>query len=104
MKNPNSNASKATVGDGATIQHWSDSTAATVVQVSASGKRIVLQEDKATRLDKNGMSESQEYSYEPDTNGTLHFATLRQDGRYRITGSKRLVSLGIRRKYHDYSF
>lgn len=104
MKNQNSIASNPVVGMGATIQHWSDRTPATVIKVSPSGKKIVLQEDISIRLDANGMSEIQEYSYKTDANGTLHTATLRDDGTYRIKGSKQLVSLGNRRKYHDYSF
>lgn len=104
MKNQNSIASNPVVGMGATIQHWSDRTPATVITVSPSSKKIVLQEDKATRTDQNGMSEVQEYSYQTDSDGTLYTATLRDDGTYRIKGSKQLVSLGNRRKYHDYSF
>lgn len=104
MKSQNSTVTKPEVGMGATIQHWSDRSPATVIKVSPTGKKIVLQEDKAIRSDKNGMSENQTYFYQTDANGTLYTATLRDDGTYRLKGSKQLVSLGIRRKYHDYSF
>jgi hypothetical protein len=90
------------VGMGATICHWSDRTACTIIQVS--GKRIVLQEDIATRTDKNGMSESQSYTYTPDPNGQIFFATLRKSGRYMVSKSTELVVIGSRRQYHDYTF
>lgn len=92
------------IGMGATIYHWSDRTPVTVIRISPSLKQIVLQEDKAIRTDNNGMSEWQSYNYECDPNGELYFATLRKDGKYRITGSTRLVGLGERHKYHSYSF
>lgn len=92
------------IGMGATICHWSDQTPGTVIQITHKGKRIVIQEDKAIRTDNNGMSDSQSYDYEPDANGTTYIATLRKDGNYRLATRKTLVSLGVRRKYHDYSF
>lgn len=97
-----SNEVQPLVGMGATISHWSDRTACTVIEVS--GKRITLQEDLDTRTDNNGMSESQSYSYAPDPNGRIFHATLRKDGVYRISKSTEIVTLGVRRKYHDYSF
>lgn len=92
------------IGMGATIQHWSDRTAVTIVQITHNARRLVLQEDQATRLDNHGMSESQEYSYQRDCNGSYYIATKRKDGRYRIRHTKQLVSLGVRNKYYDYSF
>lgn len=93
-----------TVGMGACIATGSDRTPATVIQVTRSGKRIILQEDKAIRVDDNGVSESQIYDFEIDEQGTIHVATLRKDGRYRISGGRQLISLGKREKYYDYSF
>jgi hypothetical protein len=95
---------KPEIGIGVTINHYTDQTPGTVVQVSPTRKKIVIQEDKANRTDNNGMSECQSYEYERDPNGTFYVATLRKDGTYRITGSTRTVSIGNRRKYHDYSF
>lgn len=103
MKNQNL-ISKPRLGMGVTINHYSDRTPATIISITHNGKRIVLQEDESIRIDNNGMSESQHYSYELDPNGALHFATLRKDGSFRLTGSKTFISLGIRQKYHDYSF
>jgi hypothetical protein len=93
-----------TVGMGACINCGSDRSPATVIQVTNVGKRIVLQEDKAIRVDSNGVSDSQIYDFEIDEEGTIHVATLRKDGRYRISGGRQLVTLGKRDKYYDYSF
>lgn len=92
------------VGMAATIQIGSDSYPATVIQVTRNGKRVVVQEDLSTRIDNNGMSDSQQYQYQIDLTGTIYIATLRKDGTYRVTGGKLPIHLGSRRKYHDYSF
>lgn len=90
------------IGMGATIQIGSDRIAGTIIQ--ATPKRIVIQEDKKTRIDNNGMSEMQEYKYDRDPNGSFYVATLRKDGRYRVSFSKMLVSLNVRYAYYDFSF
>jgi len=95
---------KPEVGMGATLIYWSDREPATIIQVSHNHKKIVLQKDKAIRTDNNGMSDSQTYDFEADPNGAIFTASLRKDGRYRITGSKQLVIVGSRRKYYDYHF
>lgn len=92
------------VGGGVTICHWSDCSPATIIKISANGHKITIQEDKSRRLDKNGMSDCQEYEYTPDPEGTIHVAYLRHDGTYRLPRSKTRVSLFGRRKFHDYSF
>lgn len=84
------------------LRSKSKQTPTTIIQVS--GKRLVLQEDTATRTDNNGMSESQSYEYTPNPNGQIFFATLRKDGRWRISKVNENVTLNVRRKYHDYSF
>lgn len=104
MKKKSTTSDIPSVGTGATIHIGSDSYPATLIQVTQNGKRIVLQDDEATRIDNNGMSESQEYTYQPNPNGAIHIATLRKDGRYRLMGEKIPVSIGFRRKYYDYSF
>ncbi len=95
------------VGMGATICHWTDREACTIVSVSASGKQIVVQKDKATRTDNNGMSEMQGYSYAPDPVGAIRTFTLRKNGRWITKGSPMdgtSCHIGHRRQYHDYSF
>lgn len=95
---------KPVVGMGATIIHWTDRTPATIIDVSMSGKKILLQEDCSIRIDSNGMSEDQSYSYERDINGVIYSASLRKDGKYKITGTNTVIAIGNRRKYYDYSF
>jgi hypothetical protein len=96
-----------TVGMGATILMWTDRKAATIVEVK-SATTIVVQEDKATRTDGLGMTDAQEYEYEPDADGTLHTFTKRKSGAWvrkgeALKGGQR-IALGYRRAYHDFSF
>ena len=93
-----------TIGMGATISVGSDRYPATVIQVTQNGKRVVIQEDDATRTDNNGLSESQTYTFQTNPNGTIHIVTLRKDGRYRISGGQTPVWIGSRDKYLDPSF
>lgn len=104
MKRKSAISEEPSIGMGATIQIGSDRVAATVVQVTHNAKRIVLQEDTATRIDQNGMSESQQYTYQTNTNGQLWYASKRKDGRWRISGGRMPVSLGARSYYYDFSF
>jgi hypothetical protein len=102
-------APKPEVGMGATVLAWTDRYAGTIIEVNPNGS-FVVQEDKATRVDGNGMSEAQEYTYAPDPNGRLYqFAPVRRgkaQGQVREKGLKdgRGVLVGRRQKYHDYSF
>lgn len=92
------------VGSPATIVMYTDRHAATVVGVSKSGKTITLQQDVATRTDKNGMSESQEYSYERNPNAEKQTARLTKRG-WRIGGQRGTkILIGTREEYYDYSF
>ncbi len=60
------------VGMGATILGWSDRHPATIV--GWDGKVLTIQRDNAERIDKNGLSETQEYVYTPNLNGgKYHF-------------------------------
>lgn len=92
------------IGMGATILMYSDRHAATIIDIHPNGKRIVIQEDTATRTDNNGISESQAYTYTPNPNGETHTVSLRKDGSWRISKSKTQVGIGYRREYYDYSF
>lgn len=91
------------VGSGATVLMYSDRHAATVVEV-LSPARVVIQEDTATRTDKNGQSESQEYAYTPNPNAPRQIVSLRKDKRWKIAKSNTVVRFGERDAYHDYSF
>lgn len=92
------------IGMGATICSYSDREAATIIQVTNNGKRIVLQVDQATRTDTNGMSEMQTYSFKEDLDGKIFIATMRKDGGFMVSNTKRRVSIGQRNKYYDFSF
>lgn len=89
------------VGMGATMYSGSDRYAFTVVAVSPSGKTVWVREDKETRVDGNGMSESQRYLFTPDENAELVQLRLCKDG---WRSKRNLFHLGKRRYYRDFSF
>lgn len=93
------------VGDGCTEYCWTDRHAYTVVEVR-SPCRVVVQQDKATRIDKNGMSESQTYEFTPNPKAGKVLLSRRKDGRWRRVGSAKgnVFSFGSRDEYRDYSF
>ena len=95
------------VGMGATKLSWTDRTAGTIVAVSKSRKKLTWREDKATRIDNNGMSESQNYTYEQDPDGYDQEFSLRRNGRWVKVGSPMQgtgLGIGHRSQYYDYSF
>jgi hypothetical protein len=96
------------VGMGATIILWSDRLACTIVEVSKSGKRLTVRRDKTTRIDGNGMSDSQKYEYEPDPQGSERTFSLRSNGRWVQEGETMRggtnLAVGVRREYYDFSF
>ena len=57
------NSTLPEVGKGATVLSWTDRYAYEVIEVSNDKKRVVVQQYFPKRIDKNGMSESQEYEY-----------------------------------------
>lgn len=96
------------VGMGATELFWTDRVAGTVIEVSANGKSVTVQRDKAIRTDDHGMSDAQSYRYEPNPEGRTAVYTKRKNGQWirkgdPLRGGQRL-GLGYRRHYHDYSF
>lgn len=99
----------AKVGMPATVCFHSDRVPATVIEVSGEGKRIKVQEDKAERMDSNGMSDCQDWSFSRDPNGRIFDASFRKKvGRYVVKGedqkSGTRVHVGSRGKFYDYSF
>lgn len=104
------------VGDGATINYYSDSHACTVIKKTK--KTITLQRDKAT-LDPNfhlewevggfaghcSNNEEQTYTYERDENGEIYKCYWSEkEGRYRYgTDGSIKVSIG-RHEFYDYNF
>lgn len=95
------------VGDGATINFYSDRHAATVIDVSKNGRVVTVQIDKATRVDDRGMSESQDYVYERVPDGAIMEFSKRKNGRYIRAGESlngTSLTIGVRSEYYDFSF
>lgn len=97
------------VGDGATIMHYSDRTAATVTRVTTSRRgvpTVFVKADHAVRTDTNGMSESQSYDYSPNPDAAEVKVRLRRlkVGKVWRTANGDGIRFGSRRAYHDYSF
>jgi len=102
------------VGQGATICHYSDSTACTIVWISATRKTIAIQADHA-ELDNwkpemipGGFSahcvnnHSQRYRYRPNPEARIRKARLRKDGTYRLVTREKVIE--GRHHFHDYNF
>lgn len=101
------------IGKGATLLCWSDRRACTIIEWN--GKIMTIQEDKVTRLDNNGASESQDYKYEKNPHGRLFYFRRDNKGEWNQVrynpDTKRWVklrlnrvSIGVRNHYYDYSF
>lgn len=89
-------------GLGATLCVGSDRYAYTLVGWTANGEIVYVTADKATRIDKNGQSESQEYSHESQDVVPEKAVWSRQQKRYRLNGMN--LYLGVRRAYSDPGF
>lgn len=99
------------VGMGATECCWSDRHAYTIIEV-LTPTRIVVQQDKAIRTDKNGMSDCQDYRYEPNPKAAKEELVFKKTKRVPhgrwvrkhegIKGTPFVV--GHRDEHHDYSF
>jgi hypothetical protein len=100
---------KPEVGMGATEVIWTDRHASTVIFVSSNGKTVRVQQDKATRVDGRGMSDSQTYEFERDPYGRITVYTLRKNGVWKRQGSPMnerggYAYFGHRSEYYDFSF
>lgn len=98
---------KMKVGDGATVIYYSDRKAGTIIEISKDGKVVKVQEDKAIRIDNNGMSDCQVYEYERDPQGYIH--TFKKNRRGQFTNNGKvdygaILGIGFREEYYDYSF
>lgn len=102
------------VGDGVTVNLWSDRYAATVIKVTKSS--VTVRRDKATlnpdfkpEWIPGGFAahctnqEEQSYTYEPDESGTVH--TFRWSNKYQRYGQPGNLSLSKgRHEFYDYNF
>lgn len=94
------------VGMGCTILMMTDRYAGTIVEVSKSGRTVIMQEDHA-ELIGSGMSDQQQYTYTRNPNAERRTFTLRKNGSYAEQGGSMhgtLLRIGDRRKYRDHSF
>lgn len=95
------------IGMGATMLYYSDRHACTIVRI-VNERRIGVQCDTATRIDNNGMSERQTYSYEPNKTARIEYFTLRKNGAWVRQGEDMSdglrLRIGERNEYHDFSF
>jgi hypothetical protein len=95
------------IGMGATECIGSDRYPYTIVRISDSGKTFWMQGDEYKRIDKNGLSEIQEYEYTPNTNATIVEVRRAKNGRWYTSGGMAhgtFVNVGVRRAYWDPSF
>lgn len=99
--------SEINVGDGATMHSGSDRYPFTVIRV-VSPRRLVLQEDRATRTDSRGaFTEHQDYTYERDAEGRTYTVSLRGNGGWYEVGqpaSGRSFTIGSRDRHNDPHF
>jgi hypothetical protein len=93
------------IGEGATVAIGSDRRACTII--FSSPTRLVVQQDIATRIDTNGMSESQTYTYERNPTGPTYTFSKRGNGRWGEVGTRGggvRLAIGHRCEYYDFSF
>lgn len=94
------------VGMGATILMWSDRAPATVVAVN--GNKLTVQYDNWERVDGNGMSDAQSYTYSPNLDAAPIEFSKRKNGKWVMVGHPLkggvTLALGYRSRYYDYSF
>lgn len=102
------------VGMGVTFLSWTDRSPGTIVEVNTKKNYIVCIEDDCKRIDKNGMSECQEYEYTTNPDGHERYFRKDKNGQWRgmrFNENGRLVYSGVgglrvgeREKYYDFSF
>ena len=95
---------KPEVGMGVTELMYSDRHPYTVVTI-LSEKKIQVIRDIATRVDKNGYSESQEYTYTPDYESLAVTLRLNKHGRWKEVGHPdgSTFLVGKREEYYDFT-
>jgi hypothetical protein len=100
------------VGMGVTLLSWTDRYAGTIMAIQ--GNVLVVTKDDVKRVDNNGFSESQEYEFTPNPNGTPQYFKKDRKGLWvqcRYSDNGRMViarglglRIGERSAYHDFSF
>lgn len=101
------------VGMGATVIMWTDRKAVTITEVinyksgpkAGTVRAVKTRPCRAIRTDENGMSDAQSYRYEEMPDAPEATWTRRQDGSFRPVGEQyRVLAIGFRDEYYDYSF
>jgi len=107
------------IGMGVTMCGWSDRDAGTIVDILRDKGSVVVKvvEDDAKRVDKNGMSECQDYVFTPNPDGRVFYFKRAPSGKWgemvenpvtgrlnKLRGGGKGLSIGRRGKYHDFSF
>ncbi len=92
------------VGMGVTELMYSDRHPYTVTKI-LSAKRIMVRADIATRTDKNGCCENQQYDYTPDLNSPEIPLFLNKFGRWKRQGDAKgsTYLIGRREEYYDFT-
>lgn len=95
---------KPEVGMGVTEIMYSDRHPYTVTKVISDSK-IEVKGDIATRIDKNGCCETQEYTYETDENSPAITLRLNKYGRWKRQGEAggSTYLIGKREEYYDFT-
>lgn len=99
------------IGDGATLLHWSDRTAATVVAIRRYMKgpkkgqlrELIIQEDEARLISGSEQDGSARYEYSANPDGIEHVLTKNRQGAWRTKGGA-YIHIGSRQQYRDPSF
>lgn len=107
-------STESLVGQGATLIIGTDRYAGTIVAETLfmSIREITFQADKVTRIDKNGMSDTQEYSYAPNPNAMKDRWRETTPGKWkpvdertnRVYNSPMFLLIGERDHFVDFSF
>lgn len=104
------------VGDGVTINHYTDRSACTVIE--RHGSRVLIQRDNAKRLTKPEIvpggfaghcvnNHNIKYSYSRNYQGATHSFSRRKNGRWIRVGDKMKTGTEItmgRHEFYDYNF
>jgi hypothetical protein len=98
---------KPVVGNGAHINNGVDTHSVTIIEVSESGKSVIVQRD-SVKPKAGSASYSNEWEMTPDPNGATYEFSLRKNGFYIQTGEAMnfgsTLHLSGRREYYSYEF
>ena len=112
------------VGDGVTLNFYTDRKVGTVTKVSSSGKTVLVQLDNMELLNGSGSGEpdaltftpggfvghtsgTQRWECTPDPDGAVYKFTLRKNGRYVRSGDSTRTGVNLsegRHPYYDFNF